>query len=369
MNVRKHEHESIRAQGHRGKGTGRIYALVFLCSFGLVALGVGCDKDTKTKTDESDFKIDKLFERGPLTVHVRLDKDKMTIAETCLLQFEAAIDPKYELQMPQVGGQLQNFGILDWDNLGDRLDEDNNVVSTYQYRLEPFLSGNYQLPAFTFEFSDANSISEKQYTLTTEPVDVEVTSLLGADRENLTIADIEDVVDMPRQGSFLPVWILGACVFITAAIIWLFLRRKRAIQLVRIFKPAHEVAYARLKALVKADLVSAGKIMEFYECISDILRHYIEHRFDLRAPERTTEEFLAELALSDALGGPDKKMLEEFLLHCDLVKFAKHDPTGEQVQRTFDIVKEFIEKTKSDERKIDVTDSLQTEEPVEAGAV
>ena len=52
-------------------------------------------------------------------------------------------------------------------------------------------------------------------------------------------------------------------------------------------------------------------------------------------------------------------MLEEFLTHCDLVKFAKHDPTTEQVQRTFDLVKDFIERTKSEERKVDVTDSVE----------
>ena len=51
-------------------------------------------------------------------------------------------------------------------------------------------------------------------------------------------------------------------------------------------------------------------------------------------------------------------MLGEFLTHCDLVKFAKHDPTTEQVQRTFDLVKDFIERTKSEQRKVDVTDNL-----------
>jgi len=354
MSARRKEHKDIRAFV--------TYAIV-VCA--LILFWQGCKKDTASGLAESDFKVDKLFERGPLAVHVRLDKDKITIAETCLLQFEASIGPKYEVQMPQVGTELQNFGILDWDNLGDRLDENNNVVSTYQYRLEPFLSGNYQLPAFTFQFSDANSLAEKKYTLTTEPIDIEVTSLLGEDRENLTIADIADVVDMPRQASFWPVWILVGCALITVAIVWFFLRRKRAIQLVRIFRPAHEIAYARLKSLVKDDLVAAGKIKEFYERISDILRHYIEHRFDLRAPERTTEEFLAEPALTDILGGNDKKMLEEFLTHCDLVKFAKHDPTHQQIQRTFDLLREFIEKTKSDERKIDVTDNVQTPEPVE----
>ena len=139
-------------------------------------------------------------------------------------------------------------------------------------------------------------------------------------------------------------------------------------KLVRIFKPAHEIAYERLRALVKDDLVNAGKLKEFYERISDILRHYIEHRFELRAPERTTEEFLIELQWTDVLSGSDKESIGEFLKHCDLVKFAKYNPTSEQIQRTFDLVKDFIEKTKSDERKIDVTGKVETEEAVEVGS-
>jgi len=143
-------------------------------------------------------------------------------------------------------------------------------------------------------------------------------------------------------------------------------RRKRAVRLIRIFKPAHEIAYARLRALVKEDLIKAGRIKEFYERISSILRHYVEHRFDLRAPERTTEEFLSELQHADVLGTEDKEYLAEFLQHCDLVKFAKHRPTSEQIQKTFDLVKQFIEKTKSDERRIDVTDNMRVEQAAEA---
>jgi hypothetical protein len=342
-------------------------ALSVLLCCGWLLFCAGCDREAGSKAEVSEFKIDKFYERGPLTVHVRLDKDNMTIAETVLLQLEATIEPEYEVQMPQVGAELANFGILDWDNLGNRLDENNNVVSTYQYRLEPFLSGKYAIPAFTFEFRDANSLSEKKYELATEPIDIEITSLLGADRENLVIADIENVVDMPKEASYWSLWVLGSAVIFAVAIVWFYLRRKRIDELVRIFKPAHEIAYARLRALVKDDPVAAGQIMEFYERISDIFRHYIENRFNLRAPERTTEEFLVELAVTDVLYDSDKAKLEEFLTHCDLVKFAKHSPTKEQIQRTFDLVREFIEKTKSDERKIDVTNRLDSMEPVEAG--
>jgi hypothetical protein len=339
--------------------------LLLLC--GLLFTPTGCEKSGETK-EETVFEIDKLYERGPLTVHIRLDKGKMTIAETALLELEAVTEPGYEVQMPKVDKVLENFGIIDWDNLGDKLDENNNVVSTYRYRLEPFLSGIYAIPAFTFEFSDANNIKEKQYELTTEPIDIEVTSLLGEQRSELVIADIEDVVEIAEVASYQWLWAIGLAVLIAATGGWLYLRRKRYTKLIRIFKPAHEIAYDRLQALIKDDLIKAGKIKEFYEYISDILRHYIEHRFDLRAPERTTEEFLIELQWTDVLDTTDKEKLGEFLKHCDLVKFAKYSPTTEQIQRTFDLVKDFIEKTRSDERRIDVTDNVDAEEPIGVGS-
>jgi len=341
---------------------------MLLCC-GALFVCAGCGQGPDAGAEKSEFEIDKDFERGPLTVHVRADRAKITIAETVSLELEAAIEPGYEVQMPKVDKVLESFGIVDWDSSGDKLDEEGNVVSKVQYRLEPFLSGTYSIPAFTFVFHDVNSPEEKKYELTTEPLEIEVTSLLGEQRAELQIDDIEDVVEMPQEPSFWWVWALGVIAVIAAGGTWLYLRRRRVRELVRIFKPAHELAYQRLRVLVKEDLVGAGRIKEFYERISDILRHYIEHRFSLRAPERTTEEFLFELANTDVLSQSDKESLGEFLRHCDLVKFAKHEPATDQIQRTFDLVKNFIEKTRSDERKVDVTDMVVCEETAEVGSV
>ena len=336
-----------------------------LVCVGLLVIGAGCGKGPKGTTGKTEFEVDKVYERGPATVHIRLDKTKMTIADTVLLQLEATLQPGYEMQMPKVDKVLENFGIVDWDNLGAKLDDKNNVVTTYQYRLEPFLSGQYEIPAFTFQFHDAND-PNATHELASEPIVVEVTSLLGDQRANLVIEDIEGVVEMPKPASRWWLWVLVALAVAAVPAVWLLLRSRRVKQLVRIFKPAHEVAYTRLRALVAENLVEQGKIKEFYERISGILRHYIEDRFDLRAPERTTEEFLAELRFTETLAPSDKSVLEEFLTHCDLVKFAKHDPTTDQVQRTFDLVKDFIERTKSEQRKVDVTDQAGTVDAVGA---
>lgn len=340
--------------------------LSFVLAAGILFANIGCQKTKNSTSDAKKFEIDKKYERGPLTAHVRIDKSKITIADTITLELEASIEPKYDVNMPKVNEALANFGIVDWKNLGDKLDDKNNVVRTYQYRLEPFLSGTFPIPAFTFEFHDVNDPNEN-HQLATEPVDIEVASLLGDQRANLKISDIEGVVGIPKQASFLWVWVLSVSVIIIAVGgVIIYFKRKHVKELVRIFKPAHEIAYERLRVLIGQNLIETGKIKEFYEGISDILRHYIEHRFDLRAPERTTEEFLFEIQYTDVLSKSDKESLAEFLNNCDMVKFAKYNPEKEQIQAAFDLVKNFIEKTKSQEKKIDVTDSLE-EVTVETG--
>jgi hypothetical protein len=272
--------------------------------------------------------------------------------------------------MPRIDEKmLQNFGIADWRNPEHYLDDKGNVVTKWQYRLEPFLSGKYALPQFTFNFHDANSTKIDQYSLSTEPVDIEVTSLLGEQRSKLVIADIYNVLELHRTISlWLYIVLAGSFVAVVIVSIWFYFRRRTAAALIRIFVPAHEIAYERLGALVKDDLIKAGRIKEFYQRISDILRHYIEDRFALKAPERTTEEFLVEMQAADILAVGDKKQIAEFLQHCDMVKFAKMHPTSEQIQRTFDLVKNFIEMTKNDESRIDVTNKINMRQETEVGS-
>ncbi len=103
-----------------------------LLSCGIIFAFAGCRKGPAAKSKQIEFEIDKEYTRGPLTAHVLVDKAKINIAQTLTLQLEAAIEPGYELKMPTVEKVLENFGIVDWDNLGDKLDENNNVVKRYR---------------------------------------------------------------------------------------------------------------------------------------------------------------------------------------------------------------------------------------------
>src|SRR5947208_5058396 len=77
--------------------------------------------------------------------------------------------------------------------------------------------------------------------------------------------------------------------------------------------------------------------------VSDTLRSYLEEAFSLRAPERTTEEFLDELQSSALLSYSQKQLLGDFLMRCDLVKFAKHEPALEQLRELYQSALKLVE--------------------------
>jgi hypothetical protein len=89
--------------------------------------------------------------------------------------------------------------------------------------------------------------------------------------------------------------------------------------------PPHVRARQRLDRALK--YLSDPRLFAFE--VSDAVRLYLEERFDLHAPERTTEEFLTELQDSSALTAEQKACLGRFLQSCDLVKFARYEPHEE----------------------------------------
>jgi Domain of unknown function (DUF4381) len=79
-----------------------------------------------------------------------------------------------------------------------------------------------------------------------------------------------------------------------------------------------------LESLEKArPLMRPATAREFGIAASEVIRNYIEKRFDVVATQRTTEEFLqALLQNSNEALARHRALLAEFLQQCDFVKFA-----------------------------------------------
>ncbi len=142
------------------------------------------------------------------------------------------------------------------------------------------------------------------------------------------IRDIKPPLEIPNGWAWLW-WALAALAVIVAAVlIWRWWQKRKTQVLVVPPIPAHIRAKQKLAEALA--LISQPK--PFVTAVSDTARFYLEERFQFRAPERTTEEFLRELGGTNLLLPEQKESLGNFLASCDLVKFAKYEP-GENVLR------------------------------------
>jgi len=103
--------------------------------------------------------------------------------------------------------------------------------------------------------------------------------------------------------------------------------------------------HLRARQMLAEALGLIGQPKPFCIAVSDVLRTYLEERFSFRAPERTTEEFLTELQQTPLLNGAQKNSLADFLQRCDLVKFAKYEPTSAELNQLHDSAVRLVDET------------------------
>ncbi len=172
-----------------------------------------------------------------------------------------------------------------------------------------------------------------------------VVSLL--DGTNATPRDLKPLAHWPDRSR----WILPAVlalIALLALLMGLFMRgRKGALPARPIAPPIppHDVALAALKALRERGYAESGQIALFYTELSQIVRTYIEARFGLKAPEQTTEEFIREATSSRLLSLDHQLLVSEFLEQCDLVKFARHQPSLQDMSAALAAAERLVRET------------------------
>jgi hypothetical protein len=156
------------------------------------------------------------------------------------------------------------------------------------------------------------------------------------------IRDIKPPIEI-SDGLVWLCWVLAALATIFVLfLIWRWWQKRRA-QIV--FVPPIP-AHVRAKQKLDEALALIAQPKPFVIAVSDTARAYLEERFNFRAPERTTEEFLRELSGTDLLAKPQKESLGEFLQSCDLVKFAKYEPGEKELRELHVAALNLVEETK-----------------------
>lgn len=144
------------------------------------------------------------------------------------------------------------------------------------------------------------------------------------------------------------IWVLVGLAVIAAAVVAYFLLRKQKIEAeIERAKPVppYDLALSRLNTLRSRNLAESGQEKEYYTELVDILRQYLEGRFDINAMEKTSSQIVKALRAN-----PKTKMtadqVRSVLSIADFVKFAKVRPLPDDNVRAFSRALDFVEQTK-----------------------
>lgn len=153
------------------------------------------------------------------------------------------------------------------------------------------------------------------------------------------LVEIKPLMEMEQSESLLvPILVLVVLFLIGAVLlIWAFSKPKRSATFVAPDAEAHRKLRQAWALL--------GEPALFAEAVADTLRVYLGERFQFHAPDRTTEEFLEELKSQPQMTDPQKSLLGQFLVFCDLSKFAQHDPSEEECRNLHAIAVQLVNET------------------------
>ena len=208
---------------------------------------------------------------------------------------------------------------------------------TQTVTIDSFQPGTHPLPALDVGFVDRRATTERTGSVPVEAPEVHITSSLPA--EDAAMHDVVGWKALPA-GPWWP-WAVGAAAIaavIGGGAIWVLSRSRPEGPPPT---PA-DVAFASMSALSHRGLLARGELEPFYVALSDIVRRYIEGRFGLAAPRKTTAEFLVDAERDERLLESQRSHLRAFLRLADLVKFAGHEPAAQQGQRALDDARDFV---------------------------
>jgi hypothetical protein len=295
-----------------------------------------------------------------VSVTAAFDTSRILIGDQ--INFSITIDQpsKLKLSIPFYKDSLiSRIEILSGPSIDTAAINADMIRITEKYRITSFDSGFYMVDPVYAEISDSNGL--KRFYSDYSILEVARVKLTPPDTSS-KIFDIAAPYRAPLTlGEILP-WLLVA--LLSAVIIWLILRlikrfkktKKEIIEPI-IKEPAHVIAFRELERLRNEKLWQNGETKKYYTRLTEIIRQYLENRFQVYSLELTTSETLEALVRTGFKKNESFNKLKSVLTAADLVKFAKYKPEPIENDTTFTASWDFVSATKEADQaegKIDV---------------
>ncbi len=277
----------------------------------------------------------------------RVDSNSILIGDPILLLIEVTYPSGTNITWPALNDPPKGFERLQQKEV-ETTKTETGMISSMAITLTAFESGTFHIPEFTFQYTSAGKIPQ---TVKTTPLSVTVKSVTVD-----TAGDIKDIkppINMPYSWKEALPYAAVACgvVLLAWLIYYLIRKRKRGDKIIPSVavpsRPPHEIALGSLKDLAEKRLWQQGMIKEYHSELTDILRTYMEGRYEIPAMEMITAEILNTSRLM-SLKTELRDNLQQILETADLVKFAKFYPLPQDNERSMSIARSFVERTIND---------------------
>uniref|UniRef100_A0A7C4XGQ7 Protein BatD n=1 Tax=candidate division WOR-3 bacterium TaxID=2052148 RepID=A0A7C4XGQ7_UNCW3 len=258
---------------------------------------------------------------------------RLTVGDPFYVVVEITTSDKKDISEPFIDS-IEPFAII--DKKSRTIQERGNKTCNYRFQIVAFNTGDLKLPGFKFLIKDQTKID----TIQTNPVDIRITSILPEGMKDIN--DIKEIIDFPN---FLPVILLVIAIAV-AIIGFLGYRLYKKMEKKKISEeekiPCWERALNALDKLSKEDFLKRGMVKKFYYNLSEILKRYLEERFEFPAIEQTTTEIIQTMKLQKI---PLRDEFQDVFACADMVKYAKFVPPIEQTENIIRQSRELITKT------------------------
>lgn len=218
-----------------------------------------------------------------------------------------------------------------------RFYQEQNIVLT------SFDSGYYVVPPFQFVINN-DTVETEAFLLEVNTLEVDTTQGIFDIKQPLS--EPFSFLDWLKENWWWMVAILVLAVAIYLLVRYLKNRKpKEVVEEIIPIIPYHVIALEKLEKLKQEQLWQKGKVKLYHSHISEILRDYLEHRYQINALEETTAEIIYGLRLQ-LISSEQMNKLTQTLTLADLVKFAKEQPLPLENEQSLIFAIAFIEATK-----------------------
>ena len=299
-----------------------------------------------------------------------IDTNNVLIGDHIKYTYKATFSIKAHIEFPFIADTLtKKIEVVSRSKMDTSFSADKKLVTYKQtLNISCYDSGSFVVPPLVFSYTMPGDTTKLLVNtlpivinITTVPVDTTkaIKDIKAPLREPITLREIL-IYGSIVLGSLL---LIGLIIFI----IWKIRRKEKIINLqFRTKMPPHEKALKELEKLRNEKLWQSGKVKEFHSVLTDILRVYIEARFETIAMEMTTYDIITSLKIK-TIEVEELKRLEQILTLADMVKFAKYNPLPDEHDTSLKNAVAFVEKTIPEivvEEKEVVTEEL-TDNPEE----